>query len=385
MIFGTTAYFLGLLAIAIPIVIHLWSKKTRKTIPFGTIRFLSEDDTQAIKSLIPTEWLLLSLRIMIFVILVLIMSEPLWNKSAQKTEIVLIDPDYENHPNFNELIDSLQENTDVRWFSQGFPVIEDSVIHSDISHWDLLRDLRRINAGITIISPRRLSQYAGVKPPISTVNWVSLPQDIQTFVLGDFKSGAGSVSITGTTDLKSTQFSHAVISGSSANDSLVVTVAIQSDDAFAELHDFIRASIEAINEDSPLQISVVADSHAEWLIWLKDEPAPNRRNLLYATTISGQELINQVSLGVFTIAAFQLESFLAYNFPIRLEQVLGQSKIDITGYDWRQLPESQLPEQALNTATSSLEVTESFSHWLWGLLLIILMVERYLSLKTTAA
>lgn len=378
-------YLIGLFAIVIPIVIHLWSKKTRKTIPFGTIRFLSEDDTQAIKSLIPTEWFLLILRILMLVVLILIMSEPLWKVSGQKKEMVLIDPAYKNHPNFGELKDSLQQHTDVRWFSVGFPIIEDSLIESNLSHWELLKRLQINTSSITVISPRKLAQYIGTKPTVSSVNWVSLPMDHQTFELGDFKSGASVVRLLGSSDQQSTYFSHNTLSGSSATDSLLLTVAIQADDAFVELNEFIRASIEAVNEDSPLQIRLTDENNAEWLIWLKHEPAPKRRNLLYATTHSDQQLIREVSHKVFAIADFQLETFLTYNFPLRLEQVLGRGKVDTTPYDWRELPESQLPQQARAADAGPIEITERLSRWFWILLLFILAVERYLSLKTTAA
>ena len=99
MFLGTTAYLIGLLSVIVPITIHLWSKKTRKTIPFGTIRFLTEDDTQAIKSLIPTEWLLLFLRIMMLVVFVLIMSEPLWKMKKETSGIVMVDPAYDTSGN----------------------------------------------------------------------------------------------------------------------------------------------------------------------------------------------------------------------------------------------------------------------------------------------
>lgn len=385
MTFSTTAYFLGLLTIIIPIVIHLWSKKTRKTIPFGTIRFLSEDDAQAIKSLIPTEWFLLCLRVMILVVLILILSEPLWPVSSLEKELVLIDPDYKEHPNFEELRDSLEEHTDVRWFSRDFPSIEDSLPNSDVSHWELLRELEKKTAKITVISPRRLIHYVGLKPKTSFVNWVSLPQENQTFEIGIFTSGSGTANISGVSNQQSTYFSHSQGSGSLVRDSLLVTVAIQADDAFADLNDFILASIEAINEDSPLTIRFAEVDKAEWLIWLRNIPAPKRRNLMYATSFGNRQVIDQTSEGAFAIAAFDLETFLTNNFPIQLEQVLSKGKIDTRSFDWRELSDSQLPEKTLNAGTNPLEVKESRSRWFWAFLLIVFIAERYLSLKMTPA
>ena len=382
MILGSTAYLIGLFAVMLPILIHLWSKKTRKTVPFGTIRFLSEDDTQAVKNVVPTEWLLLFLRGMLIAILVLIMSEPSWKKPAHETRMILIDPVYRGHSDLGRLIDSLQKNNEVRWFSSGFPRLEDTLSKPYASHWELLVNLESITSEVTILSPRRISQFVGARPLESKANWVSLPQEDQSFEVGDFGTGSSVVRISGTADQQSTYFAHSQISGPIA-DSLEVTVSIQVDKSFAALAEFVRASIAAINEDSPLAIKIVEEDHADWLIWLKDELVPNRRNLLYATRTSEQQILKKVSHDVYSIAAFQLEEFLTYNFPIRLEQVLGHAKLKTELYDWRELSESQLPPLSIQANADSLEISRSLSPWIWGLLILVFCTERYLSLKTT--
>lgn len=383
MILGTQAYLLGILAALVPIVIHLWSKKTRKTIPFGTIRFLSEDDTQAIKSLIPTEWFLLILRVLILLVLVIIMSEPLWKRIGEEADLVLIDPDYQDHPALEAIVDSLSQETNVRWFTAGYPAIGDSLNASKVTHWELLAVLEQMPINnITVISPRRLSNYFGDKPQASNASWVSLPQDNQSFELGAVNSGRGGVKITGTSEEQVTYFSQHLVE-ESLTDSLLVTVKISSDESFSELSDFIKAAIEAINEDSPLQIKLVSADDADWLIWLKNGIVPERRKLIFSHSKPDQQIIREVSQEVYSIAVFQLEAFLSYNFPLRLEQVLGAEKIDIRDYDWRVLPQTQLPKKTLNAGFVPLELASSLIPWFWGLLLLMLLMERYLSLKTT--
>lgn len=384
MILGTQAYLLGILAVLVPIVIHLWSKKTRKTIPFGTIRFLSEDDTQAIKSLIPTEWLLLILRVLILLVLVVIMSEPLWKRIGEEADLVLIDLDYQDHPAFEAIADSLSQETNVRWFSAGYPAIGDSLKASNVTHWELLAALEQMPFNkITVISPKRIANFFGDRPQASKASWMSLPQDNQTFELGTVNSGGGGVKITGISEEQFTYFSQHQVDESFA-DSLLVTVKVSSEESFSELSDFIKASIEAINEDSPLQIKLVSADDADWLIWLKKGIAPERRKLIFSHSKSDQQIIREVSHEVYSIAAFELESFLSYNFPLHLEQILGTEKIDIRDYDWRALPQSQLPEKTWNAGFVPAEFASSLIPWFWGLLLLMLLVERYLSLKTTS-
>ncbi|MDW3197368.1 MAG: BatA domain-containing protein [Cytophagales bacterium] len=385
MFLGTTAYLIGLLSVIVPIAIHLWSKKTRKTISFGTIRFLTEDDTQAIKSLIPTEWLLLFLRVMMLVIFLLIMSEPFWKMNKETSGLVLIDPAYQTHSNFEFLKDSLQEEKEVLWFSQGFPSINDSIYKSSVFHWELLFDLEeKFSESVTIISPKRMAQFVGNRPVSSNVNWVSLPQEGQQWRVGEFMTGGQPMIISATTEEHFTYFTHEQKDGATL-DSLSVTVSIQSDQAYTDLAEFIQLSIEAINADSPLRIQMVDDTQAEWLIWLKNEPAPEQRKLIFATNKPDQQLLRKVSMDIYAIAVFGLENFLAYNFPIQLEQVLGKEKVDIASFDWRSLSDDQIPASSAKANSVPVEMTSSLSHWFWGLLLLILVAERYLSLKTRAA
>lgn len=384
MTFGTLTYLLGFLAVTIPIVIHLWSKKTRKTIPFGTVRFLREDDAQAIKSLIPTEWLLLLLRMMMLVLLVLIMSEPLWKNDQSEARMVLIDPVYQQHPDFEKIKDSIQAQADTRWFSRGFPDINDSLTLSKISHWALLEALeQKIAEQITVISPRRIQDFIGPRPQQMRVNWVSLPEEVKSFEVGHFTSEKGIIKIEANSTDTHTHFTH-VADNHSLPDTLVVPVAVESDDTYAKLAKFIQASLETINETGPLKVEIVAVADAEWLIWLKEEPAPKRRKLLYSTVAVDRQLLQRVSKDIFAISAFQLEDFLANDFPVRLEQILGAGKVDLSPYDWRTLSESQLLASENHTSPSTLTKAQDISKWFWGALLLILLLERFLSLKNKA-
>ncbi len=385
MTLSTSAYLVGLITIAIPIAIHLWSKKTRKTIPFGTVRFLKEDDTQAIKSLIPTEWFLLFLRVLILVVLVLIMSEPLWKRHKEPVDLVLIDPAYGTHPNFVGIRDSLNEKADTRWFSRGFPAISDSLRRSNASHWELLKLLEKTSEDkITIISPRRVADFSGTRPKESTVTWVSLPQNSRDFELGNFVSNAGSTKITVLSDNHFTKYAHSK-SSTSFPDSLIIKVTIESDETYEQLTAFIIASIQAINDDSPLTIELVERGREDWLIWLKAEEAPKRRNLLFARNTFDAQIIEEISNNMFAISGFQLEEFLSYNFPIQLERVLGAAKVDTSFNDWRELPEDQLPVKTVNADSAPLEIGNKETQWFWALLVLILLVERFLSLKTRVA
>jgi hypothetical protein len=79
----------GLLAISIPILIHLWNGKRGKTIAWAAMDFLTDAENRVSKGIKLENWLVLLLRILLIGLLVLILSQLFWNKSeiAQEKKI----------------------------------------------------------------------------------------------------------------------------------------------------------------------------------------------------------------------------------------------------------------------------------------------------------
>ena len=381
MILGTTFYLAGLTAMIVPIIIHLWSRKTRKTIAFGTTKFLEENDTQTIKNPVPTEWWLLLLRVLIIVCLVIILSDP-WRKSEPTpTSWTLVDPQYIGHPDLANLLES--GKGEVRWLSPGFPAFADSTHLAIGSYWDLLEGLAQEEfEDLVIISPRRIKNFQGIRKAYPLVSWVSLPVSVQTFEWGHFSSAAGQYTITGVSDEQSTIF-HQARQTKPIIDSLQVSVAIHVDEYHQELKRFLEASVEVINENSPLSIKLVDDQKADWLIWLSKEPVPARPKLLMATDQKSVNKIFRISNDVYGLSAYDVEGYLTYNFPLHFERTLGADFLD-SQTDLRLLPEYQLPE-ASHVVKSRVLEKEYISDWFWVLLLGLLLLERYGSLKKTSA
>lgn len=76
-IFFTNALMLaGLTALAIPVVIHLLLKRKKKRLRFSTLLFFLKQDEQSSRRRKLRHWLLLSLRLLIFILLVLAFARP---------------------------------------------------------------------------------------------------------------------------------------------------------------------------------------------------------------------------------------------------------------------------------------------------------------------
>ncbi|WMN06776.1 BatA domain-containing protein [Marivirga arenosa] len=85
--------FYGLLALIIPIVIHLWSKNKTKLISLGSIQFLKESSTQRSNKIAFSEKLLFLLRALILVMVVFLMSNLFFKQETEKKTVVLIGED----------------------------------------------------------------------------------------------------------------------------------------------------------------------------------------------------------------------------------------------------------------------------------------------------
>ncbi|MDG1277271.1 MAG: BatA domain-containing protein [Algoriphagus sp.] len=76
----------GLLAISIPILIHLWNGKQGKTIAWAAMEFLKVDENQVSKGIKLENWLLLALRILLIVLVVLLLAQLFWKGDSSTQE-----------------------------------------------------------------------------------------------------------------------------------------------------------------------------------------------------------------------------------------------------------------------------------------------------------
>lgn len=80
----------GLTALAIPVIIHLWSKNKTKEIAFGSIRFLKESSTLQSKRIEFSEFPLLLLRLLILVFLVMLLAKWFNITEVEKEKALLL-------------------------------------------------------------------------------------------------------------------------------------------------------------------------------------------------------------------------------------------------------------------------------------------------------
>lgn len=118
-------YFWGLLGVLVPILIHLWNGRNGKVIPWAATAWLNEEESQSQRSIQIQEWLLLFLRILLWVILVLIIVG-VWLKSMEsesdKSIVHLVQPDSKLVSEYRFEIAQAQDlGEEVFWLAEGLP------------------------------------------------------------------------------------------------------------------------------------------------------------------------------------------------------------------------------------------------------------------------
>ena len=180
------SYFWGLFALAIPITIHLWSRKKVLTIKVGSILFIPETKSKQSNSIQLNEWLLLALRCLIISMLVTILAEPQLTKKMTQQEVA-----YVFEPSLLAHQDGINRFTHIslegrRLLQTGFPEWhpDDAIVSYDTSsnYWQLAQEIDQIPADSIVVFTNAFAKaLKGKRPTLSTkINWITV--DDQTAV-----------------------------------------------------------------------------------------------------------------------------------------------------------------------------------------------------------
>lgn len=172
------SYLYGFFALAIPIAIHLWSRKKVLTIKIGSILFIPETKSKQSNSIQLNEWLLLALRCLIISTLVLILAEPQLTKKGKQQDVAYI---------FEPSLLMTQEGIDRfeqiplegrRLLDAGFPEWEQddelTVSEQPPNYWQLAQQMNQIPADSIVVFTNAFAKaLKGKRPTVSTkINWI---------------------------------------------------------------------------------------------------------------------------------------------------------------------------------------------------------------------
>lgn len=248
----------ALAGLAVPIGIHLLSRKEGKTIRIGSIRFLTETATSKFSGIKLNEIILLAIRSVLLVTIVLFLAGFVLSSqsSSEKRLWAIVEHGLENNPQVNALLDSLAKNNyELKKLATGFPWLREEHTSTPPDYYKLTEELTTIeNTEAVVIAKNRLSHFKGKRITLPTnVTWLSYP---------DIRAS------------NDTTRTHKIQS----SDTLTITLAY--DKVYTYDKSILAASLKTLNTVSPQIIAwheispdqFTSTVKSDWLVWLSDAP-----------------------------------------------------------------------------------------------------------------
>jgi hypothetical protein len=174
--------FISLLALSVPIAIHLLSRKPGKTIKIGSLQFLESAESRQLKSFKLTEIPLLLLRAALLATLASLLAQPYWLKKIGATAAkphgwILVAPELIRQPHGPQIdhqIDSLvAAGNELHLLAPGFPAASSwqnlAIDNRPTNIWSLLREVDNLipaNMPVWIFLSDRLAGVHGERPTL---------------------------------------------------------------------------------------------------------------------------------------------------------------------------------------------------------------------------
>lgn len=418
MTFLHPTYLWGLLGLAVPLAIHLWSKKEGKTIKIGSIQLLTEANPKQASSIHLNELFLLLLRLLLLTLLVLILAEPQWNRQFEKEDIAyLVEPALLKNADIIAMLDSLPEGS-IRLLQADFPEWKRDQVVQNVdktpNYWQLAQEMKNLNADSVVVFTRALFQEIyGKRPSINTnINWVILnPETVKNNVILAEKQGDSIALISVASNSNQLTFNSEKISENSdkinlKGDSIwliqnegekglalniqdTLRVQISANDSLSAEKKYIAASFRALSTyiSQPLKLTEVGDSvklNSDILVWLKNEPIPeiSGQILTFKSNVFAQNLIDPTENShIYNLTrSLNSENVISENLPEQLLTLLNlHPDLDekIAPYDLRSLSKNELQTRQSNSkSVQNYAQTVDLSPWFWLSFILLFIAER---------
>jgi hypothetical protein len=396
--FAQPIFLWALTALAIPIGIHLLSRKEGQVLKMGSLRHLRETSTQQFKGIKLNEILLLALRCLLITLFVGMLAGFHWKDKGAK-RWVLVEHGLENQQQVKTITDSLiSDGYEWRWLQSGFP-LQEQVSIGEVNYWKLISELQNENLSKAIVFSRsNINSFNGLRPSLPVeVSWLSVSSDPNQFVLQTLKKDDQYLIREGYSTSDKTYFE--TLQSNTLPDSLQVseqkklTIAIAHDEAHTQDLQIIKAALKAIEQTVPVNflINDIAPSQssasADWIIWLSDSdfPAFDSLNYLILKPQIANELISRVKPHQWIInKRLTIEQARNENLSLKLANLLLYDSALVNRaeyYDRRMLSDSLIAsgaEKESGIQNASL-LPQSPNQYLVIVFLLILLTERVVS------
>ena len=431
MAFAQPSYLWALLGLLVPIAIHLWSKKEAKTIKIGSVQLLSESKSRQSSSIQLNEWWLLLLRMAIISLITLVMAKPQWQSKVNNSKLTyIIEPEFVKNEKFMARFTDLQADQEIRLLQSGLPINDIEYTNSEdfrsVDYWSLASEMNALQTdSIIVFSNGYAKGLKGARPETNhDINWIVLDsaqtvekpllayqteKNITLFTANNSpvasKIATKNIELGDVYQLTSNGDSLQVLSSNSNSTkipliqqptlevSLVYTDSLSADKtyiaaALAALSTYLNRDIKV---ESSLDNEVLENKESDLTIWLSTKPAPvsAQKKLVFKNdTISNALIIKGEDENTFYITEkITTENTVSGRLTENLLSILDvnkevrelQAKADI-----RSVTEADLKTNFIeNKASKTHKASWNLNLYLWVVLLVLLIVERFVAYKRT--
>lgn len=373
----------GLAALALPIIIHLLSKRRRSLIPFGSLAFLEKTESPSSKSIQFSQWWLLVLRLAGIIALVIAIAEPLINTN-KSSDIFYVEDSILSDPTYTSLVDSLSQDHEIQCFSIGN-------LGADVSCtqypnlWSFFYQVNN-DARNTRIFTHNFSRYYRGTPvmPGQHITIHEVPASHKLSMIDTLCVGDSLYQIEYSTEAFLTKTALQRIRGYTSKDKCApVRIGISRDSSDTQLT-LLKTILQRINETIPIELELTSlDEDSDWKII--------EHNRTESLQMGSNHIIWNRQKGPFsftpmspTLAKMQgtldRDAILESHFPLHLTEFLldrfASENNDNAAFDLDQLKTNK--ESMLSNATTLPYSIASF----WFILALTFMIaERLLSTK----
>jgi hypothetical protein len=388
----------ALAGLAIPVGIHLLSRKEGKILKLGSLRHVHETSTQQFRGVRLNEIPLLLLRCALIAILSLMLAG-IFFPAPNYTKWLLVEKGLEVQPRINQMIDSLKnDGYEPRWLTSGFPPLRDSVPETQrIRYRELVAELEGMDiSSIIVFSRNNPESFTGMRSRLSdNIFWISQPAGNSDYTLKSFRITKDSiVRRQAHTDANATTFEYSSTKEEDGKEipEPAISVGLIADQKYQRDKTIAKAALDALNGMVPARIIVeeipTKAMTANWCIWLSDKEPPSGSVIRMKP---GKESRLAIRSGPSQWELTKrLDEYVAIqsNLPLTLAQIIvptrGELEASAHFHDRRLMPDSIAWSFGGNVASNSRKAgvhVEPAEPFLLVIFLMILAVERILAYR----
>ncbi|MEO7211245.1 BatA domain-containing protein [Mucilaginibacter sp.] len=286
MSFLSPIWFFALVAISIPVLIHLWNIRPGKTLKVGSISLITEASKTTSRSFKLLDILLLLLRCLLLALLAFFLAGPLWayfsaEKKAKGWVLIPKENLKESYQKFKPRVDSLlKAGYEFHYFNKGFAKGDLKQRLADTSmkdtatqanYWSLVKQLdekARDVPPVYLFTPNGVNHFRGTKPQIkSYVTWktYTLADSTSRWIAGASFTNTDAIKVTlGGSGPSGSSFSLQTIQAGGNKD---ITVNVQNGQPMVSLKNTTQSPVAV--DTTTLSIAIYTDKYGVDANYLK--------------------------------------------------------------------------------------------------------------------